>query len=111
MVTIVIMVQAGKGKLYVNINGLTFRLHECIKMNMSPTCRLHTNTGHVIIAVRSHPLSIRIHIHTRLVFWFSPTPIGYGKAPAINISEISTSLKAKIDQSAFSIINSKFNVR
>lgn len=67
-----------------------------IRFYMSPTCRLHTNTGHVVSAISSLPFSIFIiHIDTRLLhFWFKSIPVGKGHFPAVNRSEIS-SLKEK----------------
>ena len=83
---------------------------EILTMNfLSPTCCLHTNALHFPIAISSLPFSIHIHIHTGLIHsWFIIMPVGYGDTPAFNISEISSSLKAKTVQTAININHSNY---
>lgn len=65
----------------------------------SRTCSLYANTVHGLIAKSSPPCSIHIHIHTRAFpAWFIFSPAGDLQVPAINIPEITVSLKARMDR-------------
>lgn len=66
------------------------------KSNMSLTCRLHTNAGPFVTAFSSLPFPIQIYINTGVEHaWFMWIPVGFDGMPAINIFEISTSLKER----------------
>lgn len=61
------------------------------------TCGLHTDTIHRPIAVSGLPCSILIHVYARSASaWFTTGPFDNAHVPAINISEVTTSLKARM---------------